>query len=497
MASRKTLKTAVVILLFYKIFGSCSSSENKISAEEKKSREEAHKLSAYINDILKTYDKKARPNAGGDAVQVMVEGKVVAFGELKEASMEYSMDIFFRQWWYDPRFAHNFSKPFTMAADATKIFWTPDTYFVNVKNSKYHHVTRENMRVMIDPDGRIYFSTRITLTLQCDMDFRLFPMDTQHCPVVIESYAYTVADVDFSWKIKEKTQGIEIVSQEMAQFDLLGVVTSSKDTGDSKTTFASLKAVFSFKRRIEFFIFSAFTPAIILVILSWCCFWISSQAVPARVSLGITTILTTILLSSSVNSNMPRVSYIKSIDYFLLTNFGFIFFSFLEYVIVLNTNPEPKWIKIFKERVKAAREADVTRDSNGRETPMQMTPIKKCGPVVGSESHVHVQAFDKSGRGRDVATVVIPKEPTSQDPSVVVVTTHANEPPTVTRRRKSDFPRNREPAKKSEPAPKPKVHWVDYVSRALFPAAYVMFLGFYWISSLAASELQAARMGQP
>ncbi|EDO43148.1 predicted protein, partial [Nematostella vectensis] len=104
----------------------------------------------------------------------------------------------------------------------------------------------------------------------------------------------------------------------------------------SAATFASLKAVFSFKRRIEFFIFSAFTPAIILVILSWCCFWISSQAVPARVSLGITTILTTILLSSSVNSNMPRVSYIKSIDYFLLTNFGFIFFSFLEYVIVLN-----------------------------------------------------------------------------------------------------------------------------------------------------------------
>ena len=70
------------------------------------------------------------------------------------------MDIFFRQWWYDPRFAHNFSKPFTMAADPTKLFWTPDTYFWNVKNSKYHHVTRENMRVMIHPDGRIYFSAR-------------------------------------------------------------------------------------------------------------------------------------------------------------------------------------------------------------------------------------------------------------------------------------------------------------------------------------------------
>ena len=73
------------------------------------------------------------------------------------------MDIFFRQWWYDPRFAHNQSKPFTMAGDATKLFWTPDTMFWNVKKSTYHFVTRENMRIMIHPDGKIYFSTRCVM----------------------------------------------------------------------------------------------------------------------------------------------------------------------------------------------------------------------------------------------------------------------------------------------------------------------------------------------
>lgn len=70
------------------------------------------------------------------------------------------MDIFFRQWWYDRRFAHNFSTPFTMAADPTEMFWTPDTYFWNVKQANYHRVTRENMRVMFNPDGEIYFSAR-------------------------------------------------------------------------------------------------------------------------------------------------------------------------------------------------------------------------------------------------------------------------------------------------------------------------------------------------
>lgn len=70
------------------------------------------------------------------------------------------MDIFMRQWWNDPRFKNNYSQPFNMAADPTELFWTPDTYFWNVKDAKYHFVTRENMRVKISPDGEIYYSTR-------------------------------------------------------------------------------------------------------------------------------------------------------------------------------------------------------------------------------------------------------------------------------------------------------------------------------------------------
>lgn len=64
------------------------------------------------------------------------------------------------------------------------------------------------------------------------------------------------------------------------------------------------------------------------------------EAVPARVGLSITTILTSILLQGSVNSNMPKVSYMKAVDYFLLTSFGFIFAALLEYILVLNSEPE-------------------------------------------------------------------------------------------------------------------------------------------------------------
>lgn len=104
-------------------------------------------------------------------------------------------------------------------------------------------------------------------------------------------------------------------------------------------SFASLKATFSFRRRTESYVSSVYIPTVILVVLSWCCFFISADAIPARIALSITTILTTILLKGEVNSNMPKVSYMKAVDYFILTSFGFIFAALVEYILVLNTDP--------------------------------------------------------------------------------------------------------------------------------------------------------------
>ena len=52
-----------------------------------------------------------------------------------------------------------------------------------------------------------------------------------------------------------------------------------------------------------------------------------------------------------MNSNMPKVSYMKAIDYFLLTSFGFIFAALVEYIIVLNTDGEFGTFAAFMKRI--------------------------------------------------------------------------------------------------------------------------------------------------
>lgn len=68
---------------------------------------------------------------------------------------------------------------------------------------------------------------------------------------------------------------------------------------------------FSLKREIGYYFIQTFVPSILIVVLSWVSFWIDIEAVPARISLGLLTVLTMTTQSSGVLSRMPRVSYIK------------------------------------------------------------------------------------------------------------------------------------------------------------------------------------------
>jgi len=482
------------VLVTFLVIAACSCSgfsitgerqERSINEGEKdweRSRQEAANLSATINAILESYDRKLRPNAGGKPVEVTVEVKVVSFGELDEANMEYSMDIFFRQWWYDPRFKHNSSIPFNMAADPTELFWTPDTYFFNVKRIKYHFVTRENMRVMIYSTGKIYFSARITLTAQCDMNFRLYPMDTQHCPLIIESYAHTTDDVDYKWRKTKsnKGKGIEIASQEMAQFELAGIETKIKDTENSKGSFASLRVVFSFKRRMEYFISSVFSPAVTLVVLSWCCFWIDRVAVPARVSLGITTILTAIVLCGSMNQEMPPVSYMKAQDFFLLGSFGFIFLSFLEFVVVLNTDPEPRWFRWLKRCCEKQSAKEERRPLKIEEAVLEKETSFDTEPDTDLEAEIIHPAE------ADLDTLHRHAPGCNHTLSRRLMVSNTDHGATVMLLDRSGEMRHGKIQVKATNQELPKKrksscsHWVDVVSRILFPGCYVTFLVLFW-----------------
>uniref|UniRef100_A0A1I8JLA7 Neur_chan_memb domain-containing protein n=1 Tax=Macrostomum lignano TaxID=282301 RepID=A0A1I8JLA7_9PLAT len=70
----------------------------------------------------------------------------------------------------------------------------------------------------------------------------------------------------------------------------------------------------SFCDEYRLFYYPSVHTTVLIVILSWVAFWINTEAIPARVSLGLLTVLTMTTQSSGAGQSLPRVSYIKAID---------------------------------------------------------------------------------------------------------------------------------------------------------------------------------------
>lgn len=98
--------------------------------------------------------------------------------------------------------------------------------------------------------------------------------------------------------------------------------------------YSRLVCEIQFIRSMGYYLIQIYIPASLIVIISWVSFWLHRNASPARVALGVTTVLTMTTLMSSTNAALPKISYIKSIDVFLGTCFVMVFAALLEYATV-------------------------------------------------------------------------------------------------------------------------------------------------------------------
>ena len=123
--------------------------------------------------------------------------------------------------------------------------------------------------------------------------------------------------------------------------------------------YKNLIVTFTFHRRMGFYFIQFYIPCIVMVSLSWISFWMDRYYIGERLSLGVTTILTIVFLLGSSNSTMPRVSYAKAIDWYLLGSFIFVFSTLVTDLLVYRFRSKEESRK--KEQEEDGKEKKVTK----------------------------------------------------------------------------------------------------------------------------------------
>ncbi|CAJ0588043.1 unnamed protein product [Cylicocyclus nassatus] len=318
----------------------------RLRVEERKPIEQPQSASTKLLEKLlsKGYDWRVRPpgeddlgTVNGGPVYVSVNMLIRSISKIDNVNMEYSVQLTFRESWKDARLrygAKGEEVPDFLILTAGQQIWMPDSFFQNEKQAYKHMIDKPNVLIRVHKDGTVLYSVRISLVLSCPMHLQYYPMDVQQCFIDLASYAYTTADIEYVWKKQDPVQLKQGLSSSLPSFHLNNVSTTYCTSKTNTGAYSCLRTVLQLKRQFSYYLLQLYIPSCMLVIVSWVSFWIDRTAVPARVTLGVTTLLTMTTQSSGINAKLPPVAYIKAIDVWIGACLTFIFCALLEFALV-------------------------------------------------------------------------------------------------------------------------------------------------------------------
>ncbi|CAH8648025.1 unnamed protein product [Schistosoma haematobium] len=315
-----------------------------------------------VNLIMSKYRSYERPPDGGNATIVTVNMKVLAIFSIDVRTMDYYIDLLLRQVWRDRRLSwydipefSKFNEPL-VSPKLKEQLWLPDLFFRNGKDGYLHKLTLPNYLLRVHPNGNVLYSQKITMRFSCQMHLQTFPMDNQHCHINIGSYGYTLNELKFVWNHNKPVELAEKL--QLSEFETpKQFITNDCSSGYSTSTgqYTCLNATFELQRQLGSYLATTYIPNVLIIMVSWLSFWVNVDSAPARVPLGLLSLLGILTQAISVSSTLPRVSYIKAIDIWMIFSIIFVIGVLVEYAIaltILRRKQSETWHEDVKEIVR-------------------------------------------------------------------------------------------------------------------------------------------------
>nr|BAX77817.1 pH-sensitive chloride channel 1 isoform 25 [Bombyx mori] len=321
-----------------------------------------------LDNLLKNtrYDKRLLPPVDG-VLTVNVSVLLLSLASPDESSLKYEVEFLLQQQWYDPRlrYSNQSHYDYLNAIHHHEDIWLPDTYFIMHGDFKeYSEHSRDpiipmHFALRIYRNGTINYLMRRHLILSCQGRLNIFPFDDPLCSFALESISYEQSAITYVWKNDEdtlrKSPSLTTLNAYLIQNQTIPcpIKASWRAEGNSlyeedeeltcnlcqrrfeeQGNYSCLRVDLIFTRDRSFYFTTVFIPGIILVTSSFITFWLEWNAVPARVMIGVTTMLNFFTTSNGFRSTLPVVSNLTAMNVWDGVCMCFIYASLLEFVCV-------------------------------------------------------------------------------------------------------------------------------------------------------------------
>ncbi|CAG9533927.1 unnamed protein product [Cercopithifilaria johnstoni] len=290
-----------------------------------------------LSGMLKKYDRNLVPTEEG--VDVDVEILIQQISEISEIHSSSKMHILLAQIWRDPNLSFedvqgaDCVQNLTLSHRMVEKVWLPNVCIVNSKGSVIHESPTPNVFLSILPNGTVWINYRIMVETPCEMDFSIFPMDRVECTMVFESYSFNIGKVRLHWK--RHGIPVEVIGEtNLPDFHMTHYIHEKATFHYPAGVWDHLNIKLYFRRSYGFYLLQIYLPTYCMVLISWISFWLDRRSLPARVTVGVSSMMALTLQYSNVARTLPKVSYVKGLDLFMFGCVGYIFLSIVELAIV-------------------------------------------------------------------------------------------------------------------------------------------------------------------
>ncbi|XP_043481454.1 glutamate-gated chloride channel isoform X1 [Leptopilina heterotoma] len=398
-----------------------------------------------------------------------------------ESSLKYEVEFLLQQQWYDPRlrYSNRSRYEFLNAIHHHNDIWLPDTYFIMHGDFK-DPLIPVHFALRIYRNGTVNYLMRRHLILSCQGRLNIFPFDDPLCSFAIESISYEQTAITYVWKNDEgtlrKSPSLTTLNAYLIQNQTITCPIKASwrdrqlladyedeidDFGDTRCSlcqrrfeeqgnYSCLKVDLMFTRDRAFYFTTVFIPGIILVTSSFITFWLEWNAVPARVMIGVTTMLNFFTTSNGFRSTLPVVSNLTAMNVWDGVCMCFIYASLLEFVCVNYVGRKRPLHNV------------VYRPGENPVTQRLPAVLSRIGIILASPLKREGGTTTGAGSGAN---------------EIVACTNCGPNPCTHTATNGCAA----EVRKKEPPHPIRVAKTIDVIARITFPAAYFVFITFFFI----------------